>query len=262
MITFSSAFSGSRETKLEVISMKKLFVLVLLGLVVCLISGCCNTTASPVVPPVDDVPDAPEVPDTPTTPDAPTTHDGPYLTWDSGPIEIYVTRQPIDGVTDYQWIEPGTGDYSSSGYYYSTMGILIPYATKWSDGSVTLSLAPYGDVNYDEWGETTAEFNDTSFVSNGSEDGEAEGTEPDVWYVGTAAEGRTKADYTYDSSSNSYVYNGGSTDSNTNTPSQPETIIDQIADVVSNGMDTDDSDTDDVTGDINSNDGLNISNRR
>jgi hypothetical protein len=204
--------------------MKKCFVLVLLGLCVCLISGCCNTAVSPEPPAAS----------------------GPYLTWDNGPIEIYVTSQPIDGVHDYVWIEPGTGEYSSSGYYYSEMGIIIPHATKWSDGSITLSVAQYEGANYG-YSVLTSEFNDTSFVSNGREGGEAEGTEPDVWYVGDAPAGRTKSDYTYDSNRDIYVYNG----------SQNSEPINQTTDALTS--DPDDDNDDDVNGIIENNDGLNLS---
>jgi hypothetical protein len=222
---------------LEVITMKKFCMLVLLGLCVCLISGCCATTAGP-----SGSSDQPE----PEPPDQPSSI-GTYLTWDSGPIEIYVTSRPIDGVTDYNWIEPGTGEYGTSGYYYSDMGILIPYATKWSDGSLTLSVAAYDEVDYDS--DSTSEFNDTSFVSNGSEDGEADGNEPDIWYIGNAPSGRTKSDYTFDSNSNKYVYNG-------NTPPAGNLRRTSTAD-----NSDDDDDTNDVNGDINENDGLNLNRR-
>ncbi|MDR2644190.1 MAG: hypothetical protein LBC74_15520 [Planctomycetaceae bacterium] len=238
--------------------MKKLFVLVFVGLCVSLISGCCNNCGNAVLP--DNPPN--NTPDTPSTP-APTTS-GTYLTWDSGPIEIYVTNQPIEGVNDYELVEAGTGEYSSSEYYYSDMGILVPYATKWSDGSVTLSTRPYAGVDYEIDGDCT-EFNDTTFVSNGSEYGEADGTEGDVWSIGTAPDGRTKSDYTYDASAGAYVYSGGNSSDNTVVQGpetqNPSQVLPETQSVDRTPVD-DDPDTNDVNGGINENDGVNLNSNR
>ncbi|MDR1478858.1 MAG: hypothetical protein LBJ00_07945, partial [Planctomycetaceae bacterium] len=158
---------------------------------------------------------------------------------------------------DYRWIEPGTGEYSSSGYYFSDMGILIPYATKWSNGSYTLSTAPYEGVNYLSYseGDNNIEFNDTSFVSNGR-NYEAGGTEPDYWEIGTAPAGRTESDYAYDSNTGKYVYNGGSSSSN-NAPQQsaPSTPVEQVLEELSSVLSDDDPDDEDVNGNVNENDG-------
>ncbi|MDR2642673.1 MAG: hypothetical protein LBC74_07755 [Planctomycetaceae bacterium] len=217
------------------IKMRFLFVLILLGLCVSLTSGCCNNG----------------VLSEPNMPDSPNTREGAYLTRDSKlSPEIYVTTQKIEGV-NYQWIEPGTGEYSDSGYHYGEMEIQLPYATKWSDGTVTLTIAPFEDVDdyyavfsFDEDVQSsvlTAEYNDTTFVSNGNAGGEAEGTEPDYWYDGTAPSGRTRSDYSTEIGPNGkYTYNG-----NSNNTILPSSNID------------DDSD-EDTNGDITVNDGVNI----
>lgn len=224
--------------------MRKLFVSVLVGLCVCLASGCGSGDGTPNNPQPS----------------------GTYLTWDNMRIEIYVTNRPIQGVDDYRWIEPGTGEYSSSGYYYSEMGILIPHATRWSDGTVTLSVDPYEGVNYISYAESDnfLEFNDTSFRSNGSEYGEAEGTEPDFWDVGTAPNGRSESDYTYDPVNRRYVYSGNSA---ANAPQQAaapaEQAAEQILDTLSDALSDEDADDEDVNATVNENDGLNLnSNRR
>jgi hypothetical protein len=206
---------------------------------VCLVGGCCNGTGT--------------TPDEPDTPEPPT-NSGTYLTWDNIHMEIYVTRQPIKEVEDYIWVEPGTGEYSSSGYYFSTMGITIPHGTRWSDGSVTLSMYAYEGVSYTHHDMLSGfvEFNDTSFVSNGSEDGEAEGTEGDVWLAGTAPSGRTESDYTLDSNRQMYVYNSGN--SNTNT----QQVAEQILDTLSSALPDEDSDDEDVNGNVSENDGRNL----
>jgi hypothetical protein len=219
--------------------MRKLFVLFLLGLCVCLVSGCCNCNGTGTTP---DEPDTPEPPTNSVT----------YLTR-RGSIEVYVTAQPIQGVNDYTWFEPGTGEYSSSGYYLGHMETIeYPYVTKWSDSSVTFSVDPYEGVDYTIYTENT-EFNDTSFVSSGGESDETNGTEPDILSIGTAPSGRTASDYTYDANRREYVYNGGN--SNTNTQ--------QVAPSASpSALLNEDSDDEDVNGNVSENDGRNLNTGR
>jgi hypothetical protein len=218
--------------------MKRFFVLVLLGLCACMISGCFDNAATTTNQPND----------------TSVTNNGPYLTKDNltnESSEIYVTEEPIDGVSDYVWIEPGTGEYSQNGYYYSDMGIKVPYATKWSDGSFTLSIAEYEGVDYAK-DVVTSEFNDTSFVSNNAGT-EANGNDPDVWKVGNAPDGHSKSDYSYDESKNMYVYN--------NTTQEPESdtdVVDQITDTITDDSDDDEEDINDI---IDVNDGLKMRRR-
>jgi hypothetical protein len=237
---------------LEVITMRKLFVLFLLGLCVCFIGGCCNCNGTGTPPDVPDTPDDPQPP----------TNNETYLTWNSGRTEIYVTKRPIQGANNYSWVESGTGEYSSSDYYFGDMGVLIPYGTKFSDGSVSLTVAPYEEVDYTT--EASTEFNDTSFVSNENEDGEAEGTEPDVWHIGTAPSGRTASDYTLDENRGEYVYNGGS-NSNTNTQQTAPQVVQQGTEQTpsaSSALLNEDSDDEDVNGNVSENDGRNLSTNR
>jgi hypothetical protein len=220
--------------------MRKIFVFFLLGLCVCLVGGCCNGNGT-----TPDEPDTPEPPANNVT----------YLTSDIGHVEIYVTSQPFKEVDDYIWVEPGTGEYSSSGYYLSTMGIAIPYGTRWSDGSVTLSLYPFEGVTYTRYEsyDDFIEFNDTSFVSSVYE---ANGTEPDYWNAGTAPNGRTESDYTYDSEREQYVYNSGN--SNTNT----QQVAEQTQSTSPPALSDEDSDDEDVNGNVNENDGRNLDTNR
>ncbi|MDR2762229.1 MAG: hypothetical protein LBB88_06460 [Planctomycetaceae bacterium] len=221
--------------------MKKLFVLVaLLSFCVCLSSGCCNNNT----------------PDTPTS-------GVTYLTFiqnqNNNPVtaEIYVTSQPIEGATNYQWVEPGTGKYSSSGYYFSNVTtnekVSYAYATKWSDGSITLSTGQFKASGYDESHEegyyTT--YNDTSFVSY-DEHPDAQGTEYDFWLLYNAPDGHKKDDYTYDSDKNEFIYNG---DTAGNT-------LQQIADALGSAANVVPDDDEDINEDISENDEINTNQLR
>jgi hypothetical protein len=229
--------------------MKKILVLVaLLSFCVCLSSGCCNNN-SPVVP---------DTPNNPTTPDTPTVGDeSTYLTLrdDGGDsiLEIYVTKLPIDEVT-YSWIEAGTGEYSSSGYFLSNTRIDdFAYATRWSDGTVTFSLSPYGDINYISTGVTDVQphtdYNDTTFIGYTDD---ASGSDPDVWYEGNAPDGHTKSDYTFDSAQKKYVYNGGTTGN----------TLQQLANSLGSSANVEPDDDEDINEDINENDGINTNQLR
>jgi hypothetical protein len=164
--------------------MKSFLSLAILGLSALLFSGCCNCGAT----------NAP----TPVTPEPPGGY--VYLTLEDrtggqDDLEIYVTNQPIRGVT-YSEVAAGTGDYSDDAYNFGTMTTSYwGYATTWSDGSVTYSDGPYeGVTSYNNT--TTAEYNHTIFNSNGSDD-ELLTTDEDNWYVGTETTGHVPEDYEY-----------------------------------------------------------------
>jgi hypothetical protein len=242
----STAFS--KNTFLGELKMKKLFVLVaLLSFCVCLSSGCCNNN-TPVVP--DDTPDPP-------------TSGVTYLTHiknreSDDPSEIYVTSQPIEGATNYQWVEPGTGEYSSSGYYYCDLTnnekINYPYATEWADGSITLSTGPFTASALYLWyqlGSNYITYNDTAFVSY-DEYREASGMETDFWYIYDAPDGYNKDDYTYDTDKNEFIHNSDLTGN----------TLQQLANSLGSSANVEPDDDDDINEDISENDGINTNQLR
>jgi hypothetical protein len=152
---------------------------------------------------------------------------GKYITDD-----WYVTKQPVlkvpyqkssSGAIYYGWrkYSDDTSDYT--GDYL--------YATKWSDGSYTLSVYKFQDVEYAET--STTEF---SYVQ----------TQSYAWNAGSERSGRKESDYTFNMSSNEYQYTGGSNAAGGATAETGDPIEDLL------------EDAEDILTDILDNDGLRI----
>ncbi|MDR2763232.1 MAG: hypothetical protein LBB88_11555 [Planctomycetaceae bacterium] len=165
--------------------MKSFLSYTILGVFALIFSGCCGGNVTP---------------STPTEPEPPT-GEYAYLTNETRPggvedVEIFVTDQPIRGVT-YTFFPAGTGEYSNDAYYFGNMATSYwGYVTQWSDGSTTYSDGPYEGVDYDgNITHYTAEFNYTIF--NGGSNRELVPTDVDSWLIGTDTSGHVPDDYEF-----------------------------------------------------------------
>jgi hypothetical protein len=150
---------------------------------------------------------------------------GKYTTesdYSTGYVTNYVTSQPIL-LLPYQKSSSGEIYYNSSDYN-------THHATKWSDGSYTLSLYEFSDIDYNSTTTTDFSYDSASYS----------------WLVGTAQSGRKESDYTFDESAKVYKYNAGGDTSGAATAETGDPIGDIL------------EDAEDILGDILDNDGLRI----
>ncbi|MDR2170785.1 MAG: hypothetical protein LBP59_11635 [Planctomycetaceae bacterium] len=152
--------------------MKKILVVILVGLCACLFSGCCC--------------------DSDTTDNQPT-QNGPYLTLTMANAQnektLYITTRPIEPI-EYTWVE--SDEYSDSGHYFGAYNIShsrVPHVTEWSDGSITFTVGAFENATYTHT--ETGEFTDNEFVVKPN----APIQYKNVRWVGTAPNGFTIADY-------------------------------------------------------------------
>jgi hypothetical protein len=149
-----------------------------------------------------------------------------YTVW--GDVITYVTKQPVLKV---QYQKSNSGEI-----YYGTCEIRgygkdFLYATKWTDGSYTLSLYKFQGVDYTD--STTAEFSYDS-------------TKTYQWNRGTAQTGRKESDYTFNADISEYQYTGGGNAAGGATAETGDPISDIL------------EDAEDILTDILDNDGLRI----
>jgi hypothetical protein len=176
--------------------MRKIFMLLLVCVTISLLNtGCVDVAGGPggggqVNPDTPTNPNDPNNPGDPTNPDNPTNPSDPDI---GEPGVNYITNwTTYDTTTSPQKYIGATYDASNIATVEKTVGRdgpeTAPYKTNFSDGSVSYSIGEYDYVYYSENSSAT-----------------------DCYYVGTAPEGFTSADFTYDSSTNEVNINGEAT---------------------------------------------------
>ncbi|MDR1484149.1 MAG: hypothetical protein LBT09_04925 [Planctomycetaceae bacterium] len=207
--------------------MKRILIIALLGL--CVASGCCTSSTVPA----------------PTEPTPAET--GIFIVRGRGTLagEQWVTDTEIVGAR-YNGID---ANFHYDAPHFDAYISEAPYATRWSDGTVTYSTVPYAGVDYGSSPVMTSEFNSNYLLNVTNSIGD-ELDDEDPWMIGTETGGHTPSDYALNDSGTEYTLNSA-TGTNTNTA---------VNTVQTDPADTTDilEDLEDAVNDIVSNDGVPI----